>query len=216
MSKNHYRKGLVGEGPFFKALKDLLPIVAALIVLASLSDAYVISHNRIIKVGNGSNETLNPIVAAQNKTFIMREIESLQIGREQIQKIRDCHAQDGTIGYQGGYDTACDMIRSLLGLKISPFKSGPQTGHLANMPTGDNVLSYSFKLQTGGYIALNASEYRLEYWHGPFNNWPKQADYWNMSQRLYDEWRIFPNHRSSIRNPAPDWGMTYENLENVS
>ena len=200
--------------------EDIKPWIAMLIVCAiawyaaSRVEAYTISHNRIIYAPAGSNVTVSASSVAEKKTLSIETLpDKLIISRSQIEAVFKCHATDGSVGYQGGYDTACDDIRELLGLKASAFKSRPST-YSPSVSYANGISLICLKPDPSGYISLNASEYRLEYMRKGSPAWPKSMNYFDDTRG--DVWRVWPDHHTIYRNGSLDFGFTYEDLENIS
>jgi hypothetical protein len=201
-----------------KDFVNLILLIIALVIIAYLGssvDAYVISRNRITYVPDNlkGNISVSASVAVESKTLGIKDLpDSLTLNKETLQRIFACHATDGGAGYQYGYSDACDWIRDLIGLKKSQFKSRPAIPEEDLLNKASKMIS--FPITNEGYFKINASEYRFEYMRKGSPRWPKSMNEYNYT--VNDYWRVWPDHHTQIRNITPDFGLTYEELENGS
>lgn len=161
----------------------------ALFLWPSTSSGYVISRNKILQ--NASQATIIRPEASSRDNLP----NSMTLDRQMIIEFFNCDSREGSLGYQVGYDDACDWMRARLGIKKSPFASRPSSGM---KPLSYHTAQYSeaFPIQVGGYMRLNASMYRVRYWDDHAFRWPGNE------AKISDdaEWRIYPLNPSSIRN----------------
>lgn len=205
---------------FLGVKKKTIRKAAALVVFSLLAcsvSAYVISHNRVLYVPPRLNGTVSPLVEAESFVKVIKP-QNLTIPTPLVQALIDCRASGGASGYQGGYDDACDWMRSLLGIKTSPFRSANISS--SYVPTQETVTQLCFKVQVGGYVALNASEYRMEYWHDWRSIWPQRAPdaLYNLTIRRGDVWRVYQDHHTVSRSSlvGVESGLTYEDMANAT
>lgn len=147
-----------------KRTKETVHIVVLAALLLSLDvSAYVISKNRIIQVGAGTNQTLNMAAIYSRSAPLLVNVSSLTINKAQIESIRDCRTMEGGSAYQGVYMDACDWIRNLLGLKTSQYRSRPAFTLEGRAPLGGQ-LSITFPIWTDGTFRMNLSKYKYEFY----------------------------------------------------
>jgi hypothetical protein len=152
--------------------------------LRRASEAFATTTSASTSTSTTTSTTEAPVAKAG------RYFTELQIGN-----LMKCHAQDGGVAYQAGYDDCCDYNRAMLKLSNKTFRTGPSSG-FKPMFKGDENVSVTFRVNPiDQTVDLNATVYAVELYRGSHL---KSLAILNMTNATDYHWVI---HLNSYHNP---------------
>lgn len=147
---------------FFYFYIIFLSIIFIITVLTYNTNAYMISKNRVIYqpakiISNNSDMMVTQKAINLSKGYIIPN--NITVNKEQIEYLnKNCHAKDGALAYQSGFDDSCDFILSYLGIREKRFKSRPSLNN--NLQDNKDKIIFDY---TGHLFKLNLSMYKIEW-----------------------------------------------------